>query len=131
MTEGSCPTEFARPAGGTARPATAGALETLRLAAEDVSARAVARPQELLPCAPDQPGGTSCAREFIARFGARAFRRPLADDEQMTLADRRSRPGDRQRASTRALRRVIEVALGSPQFLYRIDLGEPSRAEPA
>jgi Protein of unknown function (DUF1595)/Protein of unknown function (DUF1592)/Protein of unknown function (DUF1587) len=102
-----------------------GGLEALVLAAEDVSARAVARPQELLPCAPDQPGGNSCAREFIARFGARAYRRPLADDEQMILL-KAFEAGRSAVDFMEGIRRVIEVALGSPQFLYRIDIGEPA-----
>jgi hypothetical protein len=106
-------------------PATPGSLEALLLVAENVSARAIARPQDLLRCAADQPGSNTCAREFITSFGARAYRRPLADDEQMILL-KAFEAGRSAVDFLEGIRRVIEVALAAPQFLYRIDLGEPA-----
>src|SRR5207249_1256493 len=32
-------------------------------------------------CEPASPGDGACARDFVARFGRRTFRRPLAADE--------------------------------------------------
>lgn len=74
----------------------------------------------------DPAGGDACIAEFAARFGERAFRRPLDADEIagfVALAQTQSDPLDR--ASI-----VIEAALQSPKFLFRIEVGEPDAEHP-
>src|SRR5262249_21168023 len=48
-------------------------------AAEELAATAVANPSKLLgACVPADQGEDACGRSFIAAFGKRAFRRPIA-----------------------------------------------------
>lgn len=50
-------------------------------AAEALSAAAVRNMPALLACDTAARGEATCAREFVERFGRRAFRRPLAPEE--------------------------------------------------
>src|SRR5690606_12201122 len=52
-------------------------------AAERIAALAVARLPELTPCA--EAADEACAWSFIVEYGARAFRRPLTDEESAPL----------------------------------------------
>lgn len=71
----------------------------------------------LVPCAaPD-----SCVDEFIASFGRRAYRRPLADDEIAVLRTTYQDAQAAGRSVDASIRLVIEAALMSPQFLYRAE----------
>lgn len=81
-----------------------------------------ARLRALLGCDPASAGEEPCARRFIDSFGARAFRRPLSADESGDLLAvfRAVRPGG---GFNDAIAAVIETALQSPQFLYRVELG--------
>ncbi len=78
---------------------------------------------KLLPCDPLTLGEDACARQFIERFGARAYRRPLDGSEQARLRAvfEAARDQDGFAAGARA---VIEVILQSPQLLYRIEEGK-------
>ena len=55
-------------------------------------------------------------REFCAQFAARAFRRPLSDEERALYVDRQF---DSAPNADAALKRVILLVLKSPRFLYR------------
>jgi hypothetical protein len=91
-------------------------------ATETVAANAMKRLAELLPCKslPAAQGEQDqCAKDFIAQFGKRAFRRPLTADETAGLVEfyggQRMAGGD----FPNAMRMVISAFLMSPQFLYR------------
>jgi Protein of unknown function (DUF1592)/Protein of unknown function (DUF1588)/Protein of unknown function (DUF1595)/Protein of unknown function (DUF1587)/Protein of unknown function (DUF1585) len=95
---------------------------TERLATEAVTKRL----GTLLPCgtppaaAADQ---SKCAQDFIAQFGRRAYRRPLAQEESAVLLELY----EKQRTETRldfpnAIRVVLSAMLMSPNFLYRWEL---------
>ena len=88
-------------------------------AAEAVSARATADLTGLLPCATDAPDA-ACVGAFIDDFGQRAFRRPLDDDDR---ADLRAAfdAGQAEGGTKGAVATVIEVALQSPEYLYRVE----------
>src|SRR5258706_3253145 len=64
-------------------------------------------------------GEDACAHAFVGDFGQRAYRRPLSDPESAALfgAYTAGRTGASYAAGLGA---VIEMALQSPQFLYRI-----------
>lgn len=78
------------------------------------------RLSEFIGCDPST--NASCGREFIQRFGAKAFRRPLAEDE-LTALQRLYDSGPAAGNFPIASRLVIETLLQSPQFLYRPELG--------
>jgi len=90
-------------------------------AATTLATNAMAHLADLLPCkslpaaAADQD---ACAKQFIAQFGKRAYRRPLTADETAGLTAFYTQ----SKAAAdfpNAVRLVISAMLLSPQFLYR------------
>lgn len=80
----------------------------------------------LVGCAP-VAADDACAQEFIARFGRRAFRRPLEADELASLVgvsvEAASQLDD---SGWTGLRYATAAMLQSPSMLYVPELGEPS-----
>ncbi len=116
------------------------AAEKYMYAAEGVSRRATADVAALTGCTGegDQATLEACAASFIDVFGTRALRRPLTTVEKEEFLevfragvdlekDPRSRP-ELQPPSVAGyqtgIQMIIETALQSPHFLYRIELGE-------
>ena len=96
-------------------------------ASEKIASEAVSkRLGSLIPCQTvpaAEADQNKCAQDFIAQFGRRAYRRPLAADEVAALFDLYTR----QRTETEhdfpnAIRVVLSVMLMSPNFLYRWEL---------
>jgi hypothetical protein len=108
------------------------------IAAEGVSDRATKDIDALTGCADQYVDG--CAATFIEKFGKRAFRRPLTDDERADLfavyqagfsQSKTAFAQDRRRDNPRddfrlGIRMVIEAAIQSPEFLYRVEPVDPS-----
>ena len=101
--------------------------EKYMLAAEGIALRATDPMSSKIGCT---TADDACARQFIAQFGKRAFRRPLTTQESemffgwfvtgRTAGDFRS-----------GIQMVIETALQSPPFLYRVEFGvTPTPGEP-
>jgi hypothetical protein len=67
----------------------------------------------LIPCKPSD----TCRAEFIATFGAKAFRRPLTDTE----VKRYEALFQKARTFIDGTRLVVEAMLQSPNFLFRIE----------
>ena len=108
----------------TARGTTPLLAEQYWHAAETLAARAAADPQTLTGCEPNDTsaGRDTCAKAFIDRFAARAYRRPLEAADQTRLR------GLYQSASTawgfgKAIELVLQAVLQSPHFLYRVEFG--------
>jgi len=103
-------------------------LRGLMETAETVAAAAVANLPALLPCDP-ATGEARCVRAFVAGFGRRAFRRPLAGaelDQLLSLYRQfRDQPGY---GLSGALRVVLTAILQSPRFLYHWEDGCPGGA---
>lgn len=63
----------------------------------------------------------ACAARFLGTFAARAFRRPIANDE---LADLMAVYNVGKATSyANGVKRAVEAILGSPSFMYRRELG--------
>jgi len=93
-------------------------VESFLRAAASLSTRARERGLGLLvPCEGDD---AVCADLFIEDFGRRAFRRPLAGDEATAFKTLYSRLAP-SFGHEDALTAVVEAALQSPQFLYRVE----------
>lgn len=77
----------------------------------------------ILPCTPESPEDEEvCAQEFIARFGARAYRRPLREAQaQKLFSVYREGAADGFEAG---IRLTFQAMLQSPYFLYRVEFGE-------
>jgi hypothetical protein len=101
-------------------------------AAEAAAERLLADPASAattLSCDPAELAGEACHRAIAERLGRRLFRRPLAEAEVASLLDlAASVPTDTDPlAPTRA---VLEALLVSPQYLFRIERGEPVDGRP-
>lgn len=88
-------------------------------AAERLAERARPRLSALLPCPASM--GEGCARQFIERFGLRAYRRPLSTDEKARLLAVYQAGAATGGFEAGALA-VIQGALSAPQFLYHTEL---------
>jgi hypothetical protein len=80
----------------------------------------------LVGCETLTPGDT-CAQNFIASFGRRAFRRPLSSSE---LAKWNGVAATISAQPWESLRLATSGILQSPNFLYRVELGEPDAENP-
>jgi hypothetical protein len=73
--------------------------------------------------------GETCLSDFIARFGKRAWRRPLDATEQADLLGV-FRTGRDKFEGTTGVQLVLEALLTSPTFLYRAEVGRPVDGKP-
>ena len=95
-------------------------------AAETLAAEGVKKLPQLLPCDPVQAGEPACARQFIERFGRRAYRRPLATTEVDRLM-RAYTLGRTDGAFATGIEMVMRAMLQSPNFIYRFEIGVAPR----
>jgi hypothetical protein len=98
-------------------------------AARVVARTAVKNVPALLACDVAARGEDACARAFIARFGRRAFRRPLTPEEvsryEGFYASSKAAHG-----FAAALELTLRAFLVAPQFLYRIEIGAGPGSRP-
>lgn len=100
--------------------------------AADTLTRAVwedsARRDALVGCVPTSPDD-ACGRSFLAAFGRRAFRRALGGEEldRWSAAATAEADGD----VYEGLRLAVAGMLQSPNFLYRVELGEEDPDDPS
>jgi hypothetical protein len=94
------------------------------LAAEEISARAIADLGTLLPCDPAAGDETACVSEWIATFGPRAWRRPLTAEESAAMLQLYADARESDDVPT-SVGLVLQAFLQSPHFLYRVELGIP------
>jgi hypothetical protein len=82
----------------------------------------------LAPCAdPSSSGGETCARAFLQTFGARAYRRPLENEEIAGLL-KVYHVGADGYTYAEGIDLVTRVLLQSPGFLYTTEIGEAGAA---
>jgi len=108
-------------------------VEQYEQAAFDIAAQALDTPRHreaLLPCLADTDFPDPCLEGFFREFGPRIWRRPLTDLEvdRMTGLSRRSAAflGD----DYDGFEFGIAAMLQSPNFLFRVELGEPDPDAP-
>ncbi len=117
----------------------AGALTTSDLlveqylkVAEGVSARAIGNMDALMEgCDPASQGSDACALSFIERWGRRAYRRPLEQEEVDRLQDVFDWALTDPDLGTfeDGIQILIEVMLQSPSFIYRPEYGSDTPVE--
>jgi hypothetical protein len=83
------------------------------------------RKTALVGCTPAGTTDATCTRTFLQKFGRRAWRRPLTSDE----LDRWVAVATDAQTKLASFYEGLEIAttglLVSPNFLYRVELGEP------
>lgn len=100
-------------------------IDAYAAAAEKVAGIAVADPAKLMDCNPATVGNDACVAKFIKTFGARAYRRELAEKEITGLTDTYNlAKGD---GLAQGLRLALEVMLQSASFLYLTEFGSMQR----
>lgn len=97
-------------------------------AAVELAELAVTDPEILAAIAPDEGlDEATRAREFVASFGLRAFRRPLDEaelDDYLALFDRGPELYEDTTGFAAGVRLVLEGMLQSPHFIYRVEDSE-------
>jgi hypothetical protein len=69
----------------------------------------------------------ACAKDFIEKFGMRAYRRPLNQDEKDDLTELyKGLRGEGGATFPEAITAMVRAMVQSPMFLYRWELGEPA-----
>jgi hypothetical protein len=97
-------------------------------AAEGLATIAQGKLGSLLPCSPVPTAAAdqeACVGKFVAQFGLRAFRRPVAKTEADALMGlyKTLRTGEAGASFERAIGLMVSAILQSPMFLYHWELG--------
>ncbi len=107
-------------------------IEGAHFLAADAVDRLMADPAKrdtVVGCVPSGPADAACFTQFVDAFGRRALRRPLTQserDEYLPLLDYATETGD----FYTAVDSVVRAVLQDPEFLYRVEVGEPVDGEP-
>ncbi len=99
--------------------------EEIALRAAEQAVTAASTRAALVGCTPTAAADTGCANQFVARFGRRAWRRPLASDEIARYVTVAIKAGEALKDPWRGFGYAIAGLLQSPNFLYRAELGVP------
>lgn len=107
-------------------------VEQYETAALDAAHQAmVARRDALVGCKPAS-GFTddACTRSFLQKLGRRAYRRALTEDELGTWVALANDAQTKLESFDEGLEMAISGILTSPNFLFRVELGEPDPDHP-
>ena len=104
-------------------------VETYSTAAERLALNAfrIGDINGLVPCAPSSFNDQKCRDAFVRRFGLRAFRRPLTEDEVKRYSAVFSEQARVSRRFLDGARVVVEAMLQSPNFLFHVEAGPDGR----
>jgi hypothetical protein len=98
-------------------------------AAGQVASEAVKNLARLLPCDPAKAGEDACARQFLAGYLPRVFRRPVTAAEQDAFYA--VYQTGKARGFSNGIRLAITASLAMPSFLYHWEHGNPTAAPSA
>lgn len=108
-------------------------VEQYEAAAYDI-ARQVMEPgpmrDALVPCTPAATVDRACARDVLEPLGLRAWRRPLSPDELSVVLDLADTAAAELDDFYDGVEFGVAALLQSPEFLFRVELGEPDPADP-
>jgi hypothetical protein len=82
---------------------------------------------KLIPCTPTSANDVRCRDQFVRRFGLRAFRRPLSDDEAKRYIALFTAQASKANQFLDGARIVVEAMLQSPKFLFHAESGPGGR----
>jgi hypothetical protein len=108
-------------------------VEKYETAAYDVAQQAMSTPalrDAIVRCTPAGPDDAECARETVSAFGRRAFRRPLSEIETTRYVDVATLAGRTLGDFYQGLEFALAGLLQSPNFLFRVELGEVDPTAP-
>jgi hypothetical protein len=101
------------------------AMEKYELAAYELAAQALTpeRREDFVGCTPDDVIDTACTRDFVTRFGRKAFRRPLTTEEVDRYVEVAEGAAETLGDFHQGLEFAVAGLLLSPNFLFRVELG--------
>jgi hypothetical protein len=101
-------------------------VEQYEGASYDIAEQALApeRRDTVVPCTPVAAVDPDCANQFVTSFGRRAWRRPLTDEEVTTFVGIAGAAADTLGDFHEGLQFAMAALLQSPDFLFRVELGE-------
>jgi hypothetical protein len=102
----------------TALPVSSALSSDIRVSAKAVAKSAIADLGKLTGCASQDRG---CAETFVTKFGARAFRRPVTNDEKSGLLGLYDVGAKENHGE--GIKLIIEAILQTPSFWYRTEMG--------
>ncbi len=104
-------------------------VETYSTSAEKLALNAfrIGDVNGLIPCKPASFGDAKCRDAFVRRFGLRAFRRPLSDDEVKRYSAVFAQQAGVSKRFNDGARVVVEAMLQSPNFLFHVEAGVDGR----
>jgi hypothetical protein len=104
-------------------------VETYSTSAEKLALNAfrIGDVNGLIPCKPASFSDAKCRDAFVRRFGLRAFRRPLSEDEVKRYSTVFSEQARVSRRFLDGARVVVEAMLQSPNFLFHVEAGPDGR----
>lgn len=117
-------------AGASKTSISAWGVEQYENAAFSIAAQALEEPRRaaIVSCEPAGAVDPACAREVIAAFGRRAWRRPLEEVEVAQLSATATTAAAVLGTFDQGLEYALAAILQSPSFLFRVELGEPDPA---
>jgi hypothetical protein len=116
----------------TRQQASEALIKGAELLAGDVADAVVSDPTlraGVVGCEPSGPDDLACFRSFLESFGRKALRRPLSSaevDRFATLLDYSVETSDFWLGVNAAMRALLQ----HPEFLYRVEIGEPVAGSP-
>ncbi len=104
-------------------------VETYSTSAEKLALNAfrIGDVNGLIPCKPASFSDAKCRDAFVRRFGLRAFRRPLSDDEVKRYSAVFAQQAGAGKRFNDGARVVVEAMLQSPNFLFHVEAGLDGR----
>jgi hypothetical protein len=106
-------------------------IEKYEQVADELAGKAIANMARLAPCAPPARPEAACLDEFLNGFGKRAYRRPLTDEEKTRYKALFAAGKTSGQDFPAAIGLLVSTMLQSPHFIYRPELGDPSRTDRA
>lgn len=84
------------------------------------------RRDQVVGCQPSGPSDLACMTEFVTRFGRRALRRPLSEDEVTRYIDFGTQFATEENDFYAGVGVIIRAMLQDPEFVYRVEVGTPT-----
>jgi hypothetical protein len=113
---------------------SAASLERYEALAQQIAAQVTdaTHRRTLIPCRPSDnaPVDRACATRFITRAGRFLFRRPLTSAEANAYSDIADSAAQRLDDFYAGLRAALAGMLVSPEFLFRVEVGEQDSSRP-
>ncbi len=112
----------------TKQTASQALIDGVEVLSGEVAGEVVANPSlraAVVPCEPTGPSDEACFRSFVTTFGRRALRRTVSGDEVEAFVSHFMPHAALENDFWVAVDSGLRAFLQHPEFLYRVEIGEP------